>query len=113
MQGELVARARRDTMGDLLWRSAVRHPAKLAVAYGEERKTYAELDETVNRVANALAERGVRKGDRLALLSRNSYAFVVAYYASARLGSICVPINYMLGASARSATSSATPGRAR
>ncbi len=93
-----VARARRDTMGDLLWRSAVRYPGKTAVAYGEQRATYAELDETVNRVANALAERGVRKGDRLALLSRNSYGFVVAYYASARLGSICVPINYMLSA---------------
>jgi fatty-acyl-CoA synthase len=93
-----VARARRDTMGDLLWRSAVRYPAKIAVAYGEERTTYAELDETVNRVANALAARGVRKGDRLALLARNSYGFVVAYYASARLGSICVPINYMLSA---------------
>ncbi len=86
-------------MGDLLWRSAARHPARLAVAYGEQRMTYAELDEAVNRVANALAERGVRKGDRLALLSRNSDAFVVAYYASARVGSICVPINYMLGAS--------------
>jgi fatty-acyl-CoA synthase len=98
MSSDLVTRARRDTMGDLLWRSAVRHPTKIAVAYGEQRRTYAELDETVNRAANALAERGVRKGDRLALLSRNSYAFVVAYYASARLGSICVPINYMLSA---------------
>ena len=75
--------------------------------------TYAELDETANRAANALAARGVRKGDRVALLSRNSYAFIVAYYASARLGSICVPINYMLGASRGRATSSATPGRAR
>ena len=92
-----IRRARRDTMGDLLSRSAVRHPNKFAVIFGEQRTTYAELDSTSNRVANALAERGVRKGDRVALLSRNSYGFVVAYYASAKLGSICVPINYMLG----------------
>jgi fatty-acyl-CoA synthase len=93
-----IGRARRDTMGDLLWRSAVRHPDKVAVVFGEQRTTYAELDATANRVANALAEHGVSKGDRVALLSRNSYGFVVAYYASAKLGSICVPINHMLGA---------------
>jgi fatty-acyl-CoA synthase len=93
-----IGRARRDTMADLLFRSAVRHPGKTAVVFGEQRVTYAELDATANRVANALAERGVRKGDRVALLSRNSYAFVVAYFASARLGSICVPVNYMLQA---------------
>jgi fatty-acyl-CoA synthase len=93
-----VARARRDTMGDLLYRSAARYPDRVAVAYDDLRVTYAELDETANRAANALAERGVGKGDRLALLARNSYAFIVAYFASARLGSICVPINYMLNA---------------
>ncbi|HET6547400.1 MAG TPA: AMP-binding protein, partial [Solirubrobacter sp.] len=87
MPGDLVARARRDTMGDLLYRSAARYPDRIAVAYEDLRVSYAELDETANRVANALAERGVRKGDRLALLSRNSYAFVAAYFASARLGS--------------------------
>jgi fatty-acyl-CoA synthase len=91
-----IGRARRDTMGDLLWRSAVRQPDKLAVIFGDRRTTYAELDATANRVANALAERGVGKGDRLGLLSRNSYGFIAAYFASAKLGSICVPINYML-----------------
>jgi fatty-acyl-CoA synthase len=93
-----IGRARRDTMGDLLRRSAVRHPDKIAVVFGEQRATYAELDATANRVANALAGRGVSKGDRIGLLSRNSYGFIVTYFASARLGSICVPINYMLSA---------------
>ena len=93
-----VARGRRDTMGDLLRRSAARYPGKTAVVCGELSVTYAELDETVDRMAAALAERGLRKGDRLGLLSRNSYGFIVAYYASARVGSICVPVNYMLRA---------------
>jgi fatty-acyl-CoA synthase len=96
--GTAIARVRRDTMSDLLWRSAVRHPDKHAAIVGDQRTTYAELDATANRVANALAERGVRKGDRVGLLSRNSYGFIVTYFASARLGSICVPINYMLSA---------------
>ena len=93
-----VATARRQTMADLLRRSAARHPGRTAIVDGDVRVTYAELDEAVNRAANALAERGLAKGDRLALLGHNSLGFVITYFASARLGLICVPINYMLGA---------------
>ncbi len=92
-----VAAARRQTMGDLLRRSAARHPARTAIVDGDVRVTYAELDEAVNRAANALAERGLAKGDRLALLGHNSLGFVITYFACARLGLICVPVNYMLG----------------
>ena len=105
-----VATARRQTMADLLRRSAARHPGRTAIVDGDVRVTYAELDEAVNRAANALAERGLAKGDRLALLGHNSLGFVITYFASARLGVISVPINYMLGAT-RSRTSSTTPGR--
>jgi fatty-acyl-CoA synthase len=90
--------ARRQTMGDLLRRSAARYPERTAIVDGDLRRTYRELDDAVNRAANALAERGLVKGDRLALLGHNSYGFVVTYFACARLGLICVPVNYMLGA---------------
>ena len=93
-----VRRAQRNGIGDLLWRSAARFPGKTAIVYKNTRQSYAELDETVNRMANALAERGIRKGDRIALLSRNSHAFVVVFFAAARLGAILVPINFMLNA---------------
>src|SRR5690242_6990921 len=49
-------------------------------------------------MANALTERGIRKGDRVALLSHNNHGFVVAFFAAARLGAILVPINFMLNA---------------
>ena len=93
-----IARTRRHTIGDLLWRSAARFPNKTAIVYGQLRQTYAELDKVVNRTANALMERGVRKGDRVALLSHNNHGFVVVNFALARLGAIMVPINFMLGA---------------
>ena len=93
-----ITRTRRHTIGDLLWRSAARFPNKTAIVYGQLRQTYAELDKVVNRTANALIERGVRKGDRIALLSHNNHGFVVANFALARLGAIMVPINFMLGA---------------
>ena len=65
----LVARARQHALGDLLHRTARRYPDKLAVVAGDRRVTYAEFDAAVNRAANALADRGLAKGDRLALLS--------------------------------------------
>jgi fatty-acyl-CoA synthase len=92
-----IERSRRHGIADLLRRSAARFPNKTAIIYGPLRQTYAELDTVVNRMANALTARGVRKGDRIAILSHNNYDFVVAIFAHARIGAILVPINFMLG----------------
>jgi fatty-acyl-CoA synthase len=90
--------ARSHALGDLLHRSAQRHPDKPAILYRTTRQTYAELEETVNRTANALGARGLGPGDRVALHAHNSYGFVVAALAMAKLGVVMVPINFMLGA---------------
>jgi fatty-acyl-CoA synthase len=95
----LVQQARSHALGDVLRRSAARRPDKPALICGDVRWSYRELDDTVNRAANALAQRGVRHGDRVALLSHNGWEFVVVSYALARLGAVLVPINFMLGAS--------------
>ncbi|MEU6371585.1 acyl-CoA synthetase [Streptomyces sp. NPDC046909] len=93
-----IARVRSASLGDLLSRSTARVPDRTAVVYRDLRQTYAELDETVNRTANALAARGVGRGDRVALLSHNNHAYVVLYFALARLGAVSVPVNFMLTA---------------
>ncbi|SDF86965.1 acyl-CoA synthetase [Pseudonocardia oroxyli] len=93
-----IARARRHALGDLLHRTAKRYPTKLAVVAGERRATFAEFDDAVNRCANSLAARGLAKGDRLALLSHNSWEFAVLAFATARLGVVLVPVNFMLNA---------------
>jgi fatty-acyl-CoA synthase len=92
-----VARARQHAIGDLLHRTARRSPDKLAVVAGDLRVTYAEFDAAVNRCAHALADRGLAKGDRLALLSHNCWQFAVLAFATARLGVVLVPVNFMLG----------------
>ncbi|WJR78012.1 acyl-CoA synthetase [Bradyrhizobium sp. NP1] len=89
---------RRQTLADLLRRSAARSPGKLAVICGETRWTYAEFNALVDRLAAGLAERGVVKGDRVAILARNSHAFVALRFALARLGAVLVPVNFMLKA---------------
>ena len=85
-------------IADLLRRSALRHPAKLALVSGEVRLTFAEFDAAVNRTACALAARRVEQGHRLALLSHNCWQFAVLDFAAARLGVVLVPVNFMLGA---------------
>lgn len=89
-----LARARRQTVGTLLSRTAAKVGSRTAVVHRDTRRTFAELDTDANRVANALVERGVARNDRVAILSRNSYAFVVAYFALARVGAISVPVNF-------------------
>src|SRR5215470_13596544 len=92
-----LARSRQHSLADLLHRSAARHPGKLAVVAGDLRVTYADFDVAVNRTAHALAGRGLAKGDRLALLSHNCWQYVLIVFATARIGVVLVPINFMLG----------------
>jgi len=88
----------RQTLGDLLHRSAARTPDKLAVVCGDTRWTYAAFDRLVDRLTAGLAGRGVAKGTRVAILARNSHAFAALRFALARLGAVLVPINFMLKA---------------
>ncbi len=89
---------RRQTLSDLLTRSAARHPDKLAIACGAVRWSYGEFDALVSRLGAALAQRGVAKGTRVAVLARNSHAFAALRFALARIGAVLVPINFMLKA---------------
>ena len=86
------------SLGDLLRRSARRHPTKPAIVTRDVCWSYAELDGLCNRLAAGLHSAGVRKGDRVAVLARNSHAFAALRFALARLGAVLVPINFMLKA---------------
>ena len=90
------AALRRQTLADLLRRSARRFPDKTAIICGDTAWSYAEFDAICDRLAAGLARRGVGKGARVAILSRNSHAFAALRFALARLGAILVPINFML-----------------
>src|SRR3990172_327506 len=56
--------------------------------------TFAQLQERVNRLANALQSLGLAKGDTVAVMALNSIAYVETYYACAKLGVVFVPLNY-------------------
>jgi acyl-CoA synthetase (AMP-forming)/AMP-acid ligase II len=84
---------RRVNVGDIVTRSAARAADDPAVIDGDRRVSYGQLNAAVNRLANALGARGFRRGDALALVSGNSLEFLQTYYACAKLGVVCVPIN--------------------
>jgi fatty-acyl-CoA synthase len=94
----VIGLPRRHALGDLLHRSAARTPAKLAIACGDVRWRYADFDRISDRLAAGLAQQGISKGARVAILARNSHAFAAMRFALARLGAVLVPINFMLKA---------------
>lgn len=94
----LLHRARRNTLGDILERTKDLYPNKFAIAYNGERITYKKLDDLVNQTAHTFKADGVRKGDMLTVMSKNSLDFVVVNFALARIGAVMIPINYMLNA---------------
>jgi len=83
----------RINVGDSLTRTAASRPDQLAVVDGDRRFTYAEFNAYVNRLAHGLAARGYERGAALALAFGNSADFLAIYYACAKLGVVCVPIN--------------------
>jgi long-chain acyl-CoA synthetase len=66
---------------------------RTALVYGDERMSYAELLERVERLAEGLAQSGIAPGDPVALLLPNSTAFVTSFLAITGLGAVAVPLN--------------------
>jgi fatty-acyl-CoA synthase/long-chain acyl-CoA synthetase len=71
-------------------------PAKEALADGQRRLTFADFDRLVNRMANVLADIGVRRGDRVAMLMYNTIETIAVGYAVGKLKANTVPIGYRL-----------------
>ncbi|TDD42030.1 long-chain-fatty-acid--CoA ligase [Saccharopolyspora elongata] len=84
------------TAGDQLARHARKIPDEIALRFQDVSRSYREFDERVTRLANALRDRGVGAGDRVAVAGLNGLEIVESYFACARLGAICVPINFRL-----------------
>lgn len=92
----LIGTARRQSLGAVLRRTGMRNAARPAIVCGGTHWTYADLDALVDRLAHGLARHGIAPGQRVAMMSRNSHAFVAVRFALARMGVVLVPINFML-----------------
>ena len=91
------------TLQQLLDESVERYPDNIAITFpgvfnDESMMSYKELDIASNKLANALVDIGVKKGDRVALLMPNCPQFVISYYAVLRAGGIVVATNPLYSA---------------
>jgi acyl-CoA synthetase (AMP-forming)/AMP-acid ligase II len=71
-------------------------PKKQAIVCGGTRWSYEKFYDRIRRLSHCLMDFGVRKDDKVAILHPNCHYFLEAYYASAEIGAISVPINYRL-----------------
>src|SRR5438132_7676938 len=87
-----VYKSRLRSMRDLIDMSDSRGDTDFVVQ-GDRRLSYGEHNGRVRATAQGLTAWGVRRGDRVALLSANNPEWVVSFWASAAASAICVPLN--------------------
>jgi O-succinylbenzoate-CoA ligase len=79
-------------------RRARKTPHRTALIHQGHAITYAELHERSTRLAHALRDTGIRRGDRIAYLGPNHPSFLETLFAAGLLGAIFVPLNTRLTA---------------
>jgi long-chain acyl-CoA synthetase len=82
------------TLGDVLREHRRSYPDRLAVIDGDVRLTWPQLDDRVNRLANALVAGGFAAGDRILWLGQNSFRLIEALLAAAKVGGSLCPANW-------------------
>ena len=75
------------------WAMTAGHADKDYIVYQDERWTYAEAHQEVNRIANWLAANGVEPGDRVAIAMRNFPEWMLSYWAVTSIGAAVVGVN--------------------
>ena len=81
-------------IGYLLNNTASKYPERAAIISDEGRWTFKDLNERTNRLAAAMLNAGLKKGDRVAILLYNSSYFVEAYFAAVKIGLVVTPVNF-------------------
>ncbi len=77
-------------MHEALERAALRFGDRDAVRSGDRRWSFRDLDDLSNAFARHLVDRGVGRGDRVALMTANRMEFIVAVHAISKIGAAAV-----------------------
>ncbi len=81
---------------ELITFQAKKRGSKVALLVDNEKITYSDILEKVDKLAGYLAEKGIKEGDKIALFLRNSPEFIYTIFAASKLGAIVVPVNTFL-----------------
>ena len=81
------------SVNDLFEQAVAKYGSRAALIFYGKKISYLELKDSVDRLATALADLGVKKGDTVALYLLNSPQYVISYFALLRLGAKVTPIS--------------------
>ncbi|HIP18296.1 MAG TPA: long-chain-fatty-acid--CoA ligase [Sulfurovum sp.] len=81
---------------EIITYQAQKRKRKVALFVDDEKITYAEILEKVDKLAGFLTHKGIQEGDKVALFLRNSPEFVYTIFAISKVGAIAVPVNTFL-----------------
>jgi fatty-acyl-CoA synthase len=84
------------TMGHILRYNALRQPNKTAILFQGVRYSWKEFNQRTNRLASALIDTGVKKGDVVSILSFNRNEYLELYFACGKIGAIMNALNFRL-----------------
>lgn len=84
------------TLGDVPRKGNKLYPRKEAMVFEDVRITYAQMEERVNRLANAILGLGYKNGDRLVILAENTFKYMEVYFAAGKAGMSVTPLNFRL-----------------
>ena len=85
-------------LGDMYARNAQLAPNATAFVYEGRTTTHGKLAGRINRLANALIDRGIRRQDRVAILAQNCPQYIEVYGAGEVPGYITAAVNFRLAA---------------
>jgi len=83
-------------VGEFLTRRAVLTPTSTGLVCDDTRRTFSEMNDRANQLANAMKGMGVKYGDRVAILALNEAEYYDMYFGLAKIGAILTPVNYRL-----------------
>ena len=94
LTGLLVVPTTKTSIGKVFQDRAARHGRRVFLRFGDEDITYRQANEKVNRYAAVLADHGVRHGDVVGIMLRNSPDTVLAMLAAVKCGAVAGMLNY-------------------
>ncbi|MFZ0243070.1 MAG: AMP-binding protein [Desulfobacterales bacterium] len=83
-------------LGMLFTRHARYRPDHTAVVFGDQRLTHLQLNQNINKLANAMVRLGIEKGSKVATILPNCLELYETYWAVAKIGAVVVPMSTLL-----------------
>lgn len=84
------------SLNHIIKKVSLKYPLRTALIEEDKFISYKDLEKSISLIADYMIANGLKKGQRVGLLSRNSIEYITAFFAINRAGGVIVPLNYML-----------------